>query len=71
MAVVSEVASEFDQTWQKRKRLINSLLQVLLIFRLVTSKNRQGYGTTIDKLWDQCTKMQIPLPQTYIPLVAA
>jgi len=29
----------------------------------VFSKNKQGYGTTIMELWDQCRVMNIPLPQ--------
>ncbi|HID30808.1 MAG TPA: IS4 family transposase, partial [Desulfobacterales bacterium] len=33
------------------------------MFRLVFSKNHQGYGTTIVELWAQCQQMDIPLPQ--------
>lgn len=57
------IANEFDRQWQKRQRVINTLLLVLFIFRLVFSKNHQGYGTTIVELWDQCRMLQIPLPQ--------
>lgn len=57
------VANEFDRQWQKRHRILNTLLLVLFIFRLVFSKNHQGYGTTIAELWDQCRMLQIPLPQ--------
>jgi len=61
--IVFQVAEEFDQQWQQRKRLINTMLLILFIFRLVFSKNKQGYGTTIMELWDQCRIMNIPLPQ--------
>ena len=61
--IVFHVANEFDQQWQQRKRLINTMLLILFIFRLVFSKNKQGYGTTIMELWDQCRVMNIPLPQ--------
>ena len=57
------IANEFDRQWQKRQRVLNTLLLVLFIFRLVFSKNHQGYGTTIVELWDQCRMLQIPLPQ--------
>ena len=60
---VVSVADDFDQKWQKRKRILNSLLIILFIFRLVFSKNKQGYGITIAELWDQCRAMNIPLPQ--------
>lgn len=58
-----EVAAQYDEKWRVRKRLIDSLILMLLIFRLVTSKNAQGYGTTIDDLWDSCDKLGISLPQ--------
>jgi len=61
--VINDVAEEYDEKWQVRKRLINSMMIILLIFRLVSSKNSQGYGTTIDELWDSCRKMNLPLPQ--------
>lgn len=61
--VINEIALEYDKKWQIRKRLINSLLLILFIFRLVTSKNTQSYGTTIDELWDSCNSLNLSLPQ--------
>jgi len=61
--IISDVAQTFDQTWQKRKRVIDSLLLVFLIFRLVFSKNGQGYGITIEDFWANCHRMKFPLPQ--------
>ena len=61
--VISEVASQYDEQWQVRKRVINSMVIILLIFRLVCSKNSQSYGTTIDELWDSCDRLNLPLPQ--------
>lgn len=63
VATISEVAADFDALWQKRKRLIDSLLLVFLIFRLVLSKNSQSYGTTISEFWHHCHRMKFPLPQ--------
>jgi hypothetical protein len=63
VALVIEVAHEFDQQWRKRKRTIDTLLLILFIFRLVFSKNKQGYATTIIELWAQCRMMDVPLPQ--------
>ena len=50
--IVFTVAKDFDQQWQQRKRTINTMLLILFIFRLVFSKNKQGYGITILELWD-------------------
>jgi phage gp36-like protein len=61
--IMSEVAHSYDATWQKRKRIIDSLLLVFLIFRLVFSKNTQSYGTTISEFWHNCHRLKFPLPQ--------
>ena len=61
--VINEVAEQYDEKWQVRRRLINSMLIILLVFRLVCSKNSQSYGTTIDELWDSCQRLNLPLPQ--------
>jgi len=61
--VLHDVAAEYDQKWRVRKRLIDSLMLMLLIFRLVSSKNSQSYGTTIDDLWNSCDQLNLPLPQ--------
>ena len=59
--IISKVASQYDEKWQVRKRIINSMMLILLIFRLVCSKNAQSYGTTIDELWDSCDKLDLSL----------
>lgn len=61
--ILHEVAAEYDAQWRVRKRVIDSMMLMLLIFRLVSSKNAQSYGTTIDDLWDSCARLKISLPQ--------
>jgi len=61
--LIRSIASEFDDIWQIKRRVIDSMLLVLLIFRLVATRAKHGYGTTIDELWDNCRKQGIPLPQ--------
>jgi len=58
-----DVAAQYDAQWRVRKRVLDSLLLMLLIFRLVASKNTQSYGTTIDELWDSCDRLHLALPQ--------
>lgn len=48
---LDEVAATYDARWQKRQRVLDTKLLTLFIFRLITAKNRQGYGTTSDELW--------------------
>ncbi len=39
---ISEVAAEFDAKWRVRRRVIDTLLVMVFIFRLVFAHNRQG-----------------------------
>ena len=64
IGTVIHVAHDFDQQWQKRQRVLNSLLIMLFIFRLVFSTNKQGYAMTITELWEQCRTLGIDLPQS-------
>jgi hypothetical protein len=61
--ILHGIAAEYDKKWRQRKRLIDSLMLMLLIFRLVSSKGSQSYATTIDDLWDSCDRLDLKLPQ--------
>lgn len=63
VSTIGEVCDEFDLKWRKRKRIISTLLLVLFIFRLVFSKNKQGYKITVNELWAQCNLLGVNLPQ--------
>ena len=52
-----------DFNWVKRKPVLCSLVLILLILRITFSKNKQGYQTTIDELWDSLRRQNIPLPR--------
>ena len=43
---------ELDSLWQKRKRIIDTEFLVIFIFKLVLSKNKQGYGSLLEELWE-------------------
>jgi len=61
--IFHEVAQEYDEKWRVRKRVIDTTMLMMLIFRLVSSHNKQSYGTCIDDLWDSCRKMKLELAQ--------
>jgi len=61
--ILHQVAADYDQKWRLRKRRIDSMMLILLIFRLVSAKNAQSYGTTIDDLWDSCATLKLDLGQ--------
>lgn len=61
--LIRVISEEFDNTWRIKRRVIDSMLLVLLIMRLVATRTKQSYGTTIDELWENCRKQGLPLPQ--------
>jgi len=61
--ILHRVAEQYDRQWRVRRRVLGSLLLMVLIFRLVVSKNSQSYGTTIDELWDSYRTLDLPMPQ--------
>ena len=60
---IRDVAIDYDQVWRKRARLINSELLFLFIFKLVLSKNKQGYGSLLIELWDNSADRSLKLPR--------
>jgi hypothetical protein len=50
--VIKEFCFEFDKVWQVRKRVITTHFLLLFIFKLVLSKNHQGYKSLINELWE-------------------
>ena len=60
---LQRVTAEHDLVWQRRKRVLNTLLIVLFVFRLVQSTNRQGYEITLNELWENCRALKVELPR--------
>ena len=57
------LAAAHDRRWMQRRRVLDSLLVVLFVFRLVLSRGGQGYASVLAELWEQCRKLGIALPQ--------
>jgi hypothetical protein len=51
--IIKEFCIVFDKKWQTRKRVIDSHFLVLFIFKLVLSKNQQGYKSLLNELWEK------------------
>ncbi|NRB41840.1 MAG: IS4 family transposase, partial [Pseudomonadales bacterium] len=51
-AIIEEKCGEFDKVWQKRKRIIDTQFLVIFILKLVMSKNKQGYASVLNQLWE-------------------
>ena len=70
IAAAGELAAAHDREWMRRRRVLNSLIVMLFVFRLVLSRGTKGYATVVAELWDQCRKLGIALPQ-HQPVVAS
>ena len=60
VGAATAAATAHDRVWQLRRRVINTLLVVLFVYRLMFSGN--GYTATLAALWQQCQACGIPLP---------
>jgi hypothetical protein len=47
--IIDEVCFNFDSKWQIRTRVIDTHFLVLFIFKLVLSKNQQGYKRLLNE----------------------
>ena len=55
------ICKEFDERWQKRQRIIDSSLIVVLILRMTWSKSSEGYGAALSDLWSRCSNSKLIL----------
>ena len=51
MNSIDEVCRQFDSSWRRRNRIIDSKLIVVFLFQNILSHNTQGYATTLFDLW--------------------
>ena len=59
----ARVAEAHDRLWMRRRRILNTLIVMLFVFRLVLSRGQKGYATLVAELWGECRKLGIALPQ--------
>ena len=71
IAAATAVAAREDARWQKRRRVFNSLLIMLFVFRLVLAPRQQSYRITLCELWEHCRDAGIALPQEHPPAASS
>ena len=65
VGILTETAAQHDPVWRVRRRTIGTLLVMLFVFRLVFSKNQEGYPVILHELWEQCRILGVELPQPH------
>ncbi len=63
VAAATAVAEREDARWRKRRRVFNSLLIILFVFRLVSAAGVQSYRAALCELWEECAAAGMELPQ--------
>lgn len=71
VGIIAEVAGRHDRQWRRRRRLIGTLEVMLFVFRLVFSKNRQGYQSVLNELWDNCRRLGVSLASETPPAASS
>ena len=61
--IIERVCSEFDASWQRRNRILNSKIITMMIIKIVMSNKHQGLAMNLAEIWERCADKNIYLPQ--------
>jgi len=62
--IIDKVCSDYDGLWQKRNRVLNSKIVLMMIFKISSGSRRQGLSINLTEFWDSCAEKGIYLPQS-------
>lgn len=61
--IIDRICKIYDALWQKRSRVLNTKIIVIMIFKIILSDRRQGLSINLAEFWDSCAEKDIGLPQ--------
>lgn len=61
--IIDQVCVGYDALWQRRSRILNSKIVIIMIFKIILSDRRQGLTINLAEFWDSCAEKDIKLPQ--------
>lgn len=61
--IIDRLCKSYDALWQKRSRVLNTKIIVIMIFKIILSDRRQGLAINLAEFWDSCAGKDIGLPQ--------
>ncbi len=62
-AIIDKICEDYDGLWQRRNRILNSKIVIMMIFKIILSDRRQGLTINLTEFWDSCEEKSIRLPQ--------
>ena len=61
IGAMGTLAANCDRLWRQRRRVLDALPVMLLVFRLVFAPRRHGYPTALAELWPRYRALGVPL----------
>jgi len=61
--ILNTICDKYDTVWRKRNRILDTRFMVLFILKLVLSKNKNGYNSTLAQLWSDYYGNERQAPQ--------
>lgn len=61
--IIDKVCKDYDRLWQKRNRILNTKIIVIMILKIILNDRRQGLTINLAEFWDSCGEKDIELPK--------
>jgi hypothetical protein len=61
--IIDKICVDYDQSWQKRNRVLNSKIVLMMIFKLASNSRGGGLSINLAEFWNTCDEKGIKLPQ--------
>lgn len=61
--IIDKTCESYDSQWRRRKRVLNTKIIILMIFKIILSDRRRGLSINLTEFWDGCSDKNIDLPQ--------
>lgn len=61
--IVDKTCAEYDVLWQKRNRILNTKIMLIMIFKITSCKRQHGLSSNLTEFGDICADKNIVLPQ--------
>lgn len=54
--IVDKTCADYDALWQKRNRILNTKIILIMIFKITACKRQYGLSSKLTEFWDICAE---------------
>lgn len=54
--IIDKICSDYDNLWQKRNRVLNSKIVLMMIFKITLGNRRQVLSINLSEFWETCSE---------------